>query len=166
MGRFDMGRVPPVTFGAGRVAELPDLAKSIADGPVFVIADKVLADLGVTAKIANLFAKAGIGCEISAEIAGEPKEALIDALCFEVRDAEASCVIGIGGGAAMDTAKLVAAIAPSKLAAANFALSAEPLPQNGLPAIAVPTTAGTGSEVTRTSIVSTSQGHKNWYCLC
>lgn len=163
MGRFDMGRVPPVTFGAGRVAELPDLAKSIADGPVFVIADKVLADLGVTAKIANLFAKAGIGCEISAEIAGEPKEALIDALCFEVRDAEASCVIGIGGGAAMDAAKLVAAIAPSKFAAANFALSAEPLPENGLPAIAVPTTAGTGSEVTRTSIVSTSQGHKNWY---
>jgi len=72
-------------------------------------------------------------------------------------------VIGLGGGVAMDAAKLVAAIAPSGLPAHSFALGAAPFPATRLPAIAIPTTAGTGSEMTRTSIVSTAEGAKNWF---
>ena len=105
---------------------------------------------------------AGLTCTMAAEIAGEPKEAHVDALCARARTSGAAAIIGFGGGAAMDAAKLVAAIAPSGRPAAQFALAANPLPKDGLPAIAIPTTAGTGSEVTRTSIVSNEAGTKNW----
>ena len=60
----------------------------------------------------------------------------------------------------MDAAKLVAAIAPSRDLAATYALGARAFPKTRLPAIAVLTTVGTGSDVTRTSIVSTANGTK------
>ncbi|MEM6306478.1 MAG: iron-containing alcohol dehydrogenase [Pseudomonadota bacterium] len=161
---FNMGRVPPVTFGAGRMQKVPDLIAELGGGPVLVVADAILAQLGVTDQLASDLAKRGIESEIAADVAGEPKESLIDSLCARARYMGAACVIGIGGGAAMDAAKLVAAIAHSGHPAAGFALSAMALPARGrLPSIAIPTTAGTGSEVTRTAIVSTDAGVKNWY---
>ncbi|MEM9332521.1 MAG: iron-containing alcohol dehydrogenase [Pseudomonadota bacterium] len=163
MKTFDMGRVPPVTFGAGRMAELPKIAKELGGGPVLIVADAFLAEIGVTDRLTKAFSAAGIECDVAADITGEPKEPLVDQLCDKARKVGAKTVVGIGGGAAMDAAKLVATIAPSQTPAHTYALSAVPLPKNGLPAIAVPTTAGTGSEVTRTSIVSTKAGAKNWY---
>ena len=160
---FDMGRVPPVTFGAGSIAEVPEVIAGLGGGPVMLIADAALADLGVTAALAKCLDQAGIEFHVAAKVAGEPKVSLVDELSEQTRTTGAELVIGLGGGAAMDAAKLVAAIAQSGVAAAMFALGAEPLPASGLPAIAIPTTAGTGSEVTRTSIVSTETGEKNWY---
>ena len=158
-----MGRVPPVTFGSGRVSELPEIANLLGGGPVLLVADAALVELGIRNPISESFSAAGIHCEVAGDVAGEPKETLVDDLCTKAREIGAKIVVGLGGGAAMDAAKLVAAIAPSNTPAKTYALSANPLPQNGLPAIAVPTTAGTGSEVTRTSIVSTVDGIKNWY---
>ncbi|MEO1308809.1 MAG: iron-containing alcohol dehydrogenase, partial [Pseudomonadota bacterium] len=163
MQNFNLGRVPPLSFGAGRLSELPHVVRALADGPVLVVADAILSQLGVLDRVADRFQAAGIVCEIAADIAGEPKEALIDKLATQAGTVGAEAIVGIGGGAAMDAAKLVAAIARADQPASTFALSATPLPTNGLPAIAIPTTAGTGSEVTRTSIVSDARGAKNWY---
>ncbi|MEM9248426.1 MAG: iron-containing alcohol dehydrogenase [Pseudomonadota bacterium] len=160
---FNMGRVPPITFGAGRVEKIADLVSGLGGAPVLVIADRALADLGVTDRVTQPLASAGVAHELAAEVAGEPKEALIDTLCARARDIGARTIIGLGGGAAMDTSKLVAALARSGAPAHRFALAAAPLPADPIPAIAIPTTAGTGSEVTRTSIVSTDDGVKNWY---
>ncbi|MEL6376006.1 MAG: iron-containing alcohol dehydrogenase [Pseudomonadota bacterium] len=163
METFNIGRVPPMTFGAGRIGKVPSIVKGLGGGPVLIIADAILADLGVTDQLTSDLSSKGISSELAAEVAGEPKETLVDVLCERAREADAKTIIGIGGGAAMDTAKLVAAIARSGTPAKDFALSAQPLPKDGIPAIAIPTTAGTGSEVTRTSIVSTPEGAKNWY---
>lgn len=163
MQTFNMGRAPPVTFGAGRLAKVPDLVAGLGGGPVLVIADSVLAELGVIDQLARNLAKRGLGYEMAAEVAGEPKEALVDKLCKIARAAGARCVVGLGGGAAMDAAKLVAAIAPADRPAKTYALAVQPLPVNGLPAIAIPTTAGTGSEVTRTAVISRADGSKIWF---
>lgn len=163
MQTFNMGRVPPVTFGAGRISKVPDLVAGLGGGPVMVVADAALAQFGVIARLTQGLVAGEIPFDIAADVAGEPKETLVDDICARIRSTGARCVIGLGGGAAMDTAKLVAAIAPSHQPARDFALAAQPLPKTGLPAIAIPTTAGTGSEVTRTSIVSTPDGAKNWY---
>ncbi|NQX95829.1 MAG: iron-containing alcohol dehydrogenase, partial [Erythrobacter sp.] len=122
-----------------------------------------LAELGATEKLTHQLSKKGIPAEIAAEVSGEPKEALVDTLCERARLAGAKVVVGLGGGAAMDAAKLVAAIAPCGQPAHTFALAAQPLPKNGLPSIAIPTTAGTGAEVTRTSVISKADGSKIWF---
>ncbi|MEM9846095.1 MAG: iron-containing alcohol dehydrogenase, partial [Pseudomonadota bacterium] len=163
MQMFNIGRVPPLTFGAGRLSKVPDLVEALGGGPVLIVADAVLADFGVADRLTDALSASDIPYDLAAEIAGEPKETLVDALCERARAAGAKSVIALGGGAAMDAGKLVAAIAASGRPAGDFALAARPLPQNGLSAIAVPTTAGTGSEVTRTAIVSTPEGVKNWY---
>lgn len=163
MRAFDSGRVPPMSFGAGRLAEVPGIAAGMGGGPVLVIADSVLAELGVTPRLELAFAESGISVEIAAGISGEPKDALVDALAERARSLGAGVVVGLGGGAAMDAAKLVAGIACADKPALHYALCANPYPENRLPAIAVPTTAGTGSEVTRTSIVSNAEGAKFWY---
>lgn len=162
METFDCGRVPPMRFGAGALVDLPDM---VADrsGPVLLVADRVLADLGTVDRAAGILAGDGIDTVIAADVAGEPKEALVDDLADRARSRHCTAVIALGGGAAMDAAKLAAAIACGAKPAAHYSLSAHPLPDRGLPAIAIPTTAGTGSEVTRTAIVSTSEGKKLWY---
>ena len=163
MQMFNIGRVPPLTFGAGRLSKVPDLVEALGGGPVLIVADAVLADFGVADRLTDALSASDIPYDLAAEIAGEPKETLVDALCERARAAGSKSVIALGGGAAMDAGKLVAAIAASGRPARDFALAARPLPQDGLSAIAVPTTAGTGSEVTRTAIVSTPEGVKNWY---
>ncbi|MEM6481244.1 MAG: iron-containing alcohol dehydrogenase [Pseudomonadota bacterium] len=163
MQMFNMGGVPPITFGAGRIAKVPDLVENLGGGPVFIVADEILAELGVTERLTAALAAQETPCVVAAVIAGEPKDTLVDDLCAQVRNAGSTVVIGLGGGAAMDAAKLVAAIARSGRPAADYALAARALPSDRLASIAIPTTAGTGSEVTRTSIVSTSGGIKNWY---
>jgi len=160
--QFNAGRVPPISFGAGRLDEVPGIVARHG-GPVLVVADKVLADLGATGRLERGLAAAGLGVEMAAEVAGEPKAALVDAMAARARAAGCRAVIGLGGGAAMDAAKLVAGIAVVDRPAAHYALAANPFPPVPLPAIAIPTTAGTGSEVTRTSVVSTDDGLKHWY---
>ncbi|MEM7721006.1 MAG: iron-containing alcohol dehydrogenase [Pseudomonadota bacterium] len=163
MQTFNMGRVPPITFGAGRVAKVPSLVAELGGGPVLIVADAVLAEIGVTDRLTEALSAKGIAHDLAADVGGEPKEPLIDALTARAREMDAQAVIAIGGGAAMDAAKLVAGIARTGRPASDFALAAMPLPKDGIPAIAIPTTAGTGSEVTRTAIVSTEDGLKNWY---
>ncbi|MEO0916156.1 MAG: iron-containing alcohol dehydrogenase, partial [Pseudomonadota bacterium] len=163
MQTFNLGGVPPITFGPGRITKVPSLAAQLGGRTVLVIADSILAELGVTDRLSDLLTSKGLTVEMAAEVAGEPKETLVDALCERARQSSATLVIALGGGAAMDAAKLVAAIATSGQPAHNFALARTPLPADGLPAIAIPTTAGTGSEVTRTAVVSTPDGSKSWY---
>lgn len=163
MQKFNMGQVPRVAFGAGRIAEVPRIVAASGGGPIMIIADAVLAKLGVTDRLTTGLSAKGIEFALAAEVAGEPKEALVDDLCARARGVDAKVVIGLGGGAAMDAAKLVAAIACSDQLAEDFALAAQPLPASGIPAIAIPTTAGTGSEVTRTSVISKADGSKTWF---
>ncbi|MEM6940952.1 MAG: iron-containing alcohol dehydrogenase [Pseudomonadota bacterium] len=163
MQKFNVGGTPRMTFGPGRLSKTPGAVASLGGGPVLVVADKVLAELGVTDRLRDVLAAKNITSELAAEIAGEPKEALVDDLCARARGIGAKVVIALGGGAAMDAAKLVAAIAHSNQPARDFALAQQPLPANGIPAIAIPTTAGTGSEVTRTAVISKQDGWKTWF---
>jgi alcohol dehydrogenase class IV len=78
------------------------------------------------------------------------------------RATQAKAIIGLGGGSALDTAKLVAACAASGLAVQSYQLCETPLPKNILPIIAVPTTAGTGSEVTRVAVFANAAKTKTW----
>ena len=163
MQSFNMGRIPPVTFGAGSLTKVPDILGNLGGGPVLIVADAALVEFGVVGRLAEAFEAKGIAYEIAADVAGEPKDTLIDALCAKARECQAKSVVGLGGGAALDTSKLVARLAHAGAPTKTYALAARPFPATGLTSIGVPTTAGTGSEVTRISVVSAEDGRKYGY---
>jgi alcohol dehydrogenase len=112
--------------------------------------------------VTGMLAEKQIRSAVYADFKGEPKVSEIDRATAAARALSAELVVGIGGGSALDTAKLVAATARSGLSAAAYALCETPLPLDALPVIAVPSTAGTGSEATRTSVFALESGVKTW----
>ena len=161
---FTLNAIPEILFGAGRLAEIATRVEALAGkgANVLVVADPALNGLGTTGEVLDALTKAGFETHLYEGFTGEPKTQDVDAAAAMARSAGARLVIGLGGGSALDTAKLAACCAASGLSAAAYALCATPLPANHLPVIAVPTTAGTGSEVTSISVFADADGMKVW----
>lgn len=162
MQPFALASIPEIAFGNGRLAELPGRVTGLAGkgAMVMIIADPAMRAAGVVARLVKLLAEAGHEAKIYDGFKGEPKSADIDQAVTLARGAKA--VIGLGGGTALDTAKLVAACAVSGKPAEAYQFCETPLPADPLPLIAVPTTAGTGAEITRTSIFTNVRHEKVW----
>ena len=158
MPTFTLGRVPEILYGPGRLADLP--ARLRPGSRAVLVADPALRGQGITARALELLAKAGIEAQVYDGFTGEPKAADVDAAAALAKGAAA--IVGLGGGSALDTAKLSACCAVSGLKAEAYALCATPLPPNRLTLIAIPTTAGTGSEVTRVSVFANAEKRKVW----
>ena len=155
----------PVTiaFGENRLERIGrDVGKLAGDNAhVMLVSDPLLAKSGLVGRAEAALSGAGHRVTCYAEIRSDPLASSIDDIVALIRREGATCVVALGGGSSMDAAKLAAALARDGDAAENYALGARALPRNGLPKIAVPTTAGTGSEVTRTAVFSTPE-HKLW----
>lgn len=164
MQSFSLAPVPEIIFGNGRLADLPGCVTALAGKaqPVMIVADPAMMALGITSRLVELLAEAGHAASLYDGFKGEPKSGDIDQAAARARDARAKAVIGLGGGTALDTAKLVAACAVSGKPAEAYQFCETPLPAEPLPLIAVPTTAGTGAEVTRTSIFTNDAHQKVW----
>jgi alcohol dehydrogenase class IV len=164
MTSFVLSAVPEIRFGAGRLADIVPLAEARggSGATLLLVADPALKTLGITGLAVDVLARAGFEAHVYDGFTGEPGEADIDAAAALARRHGARVVVGLGGGSALDTAKLAACCAVSGLAASAYALCATPLPKNRLPIIAVPTTAGTGSEVTRVSVYADANKVKVW----
>jgi alcohol dehydrogenase class IV len=164
MHPFTLGRVPDILFGAGRLADLAGKTTELAgpEAPVILVSDPALAALGITDRVVRMLNGAGHAAQLYDGFSGEPKVADIDTAASLARDAKARAVIGLGGGSALDTAKLVACCAASGQGAEAYELCRTPLPKHRLPIIAIPTTAGTGSEVTRVSVFANAKKEKVW----
>ena len=164
MAGFTLSSVPEIRFGAGRLADIVTQVEARAGkgAVVLLVADPALKDLGITGLARDLLAKAGLEAHVYDGFTGEPSVRDIDTAAAMARQHGARAVIGLGGGSALDTAKLVACCAVSGQPAAAYALCAMPLPKHRLPIIAVPTTAGTGSEVTRVAVYADAGKVKVW----
>ena len=92
---------------------------------------------------------------------GEPTAGSVDTAAEAVRADRDAVVVAAGGGTVLDTAKLAASLAAATAGAKQYALCARPLPPRR-PLVAIPTTSGTGSEVTRTCILTDRSGRKVW----
>lgn len=164
MSTFTLSHIPEIIFGAGRLADVAAKTESLGGkgAAVLLVADPALKALGITGRALDILAKAGFETEVYDGLKGEPKQSDIDTAAGMARTRGAKVIVGLGGGSALDTAKLVAACAVSGLKAAAYALCATPLPKHRLPIIAIPTTAGTGSEVTRVSVFADDSKVKVW----
>ena len=153
-----------VSFGIDRVEQLADDIAELdpKTSEIAVIADFGIAKAGILDRIRSILARSEYDVTIFSELTGEPHAAVVDQVATVLRRLDHPVVVGVGGGSALDVAKLAAVIAEDEIAAEDYALCARPFPQPGLKRILIPTTAGTGSEVTRTAVFTTRKENKVW----
>lgn len=148
---FSFTGAKKIVFGNGSLLTLAAQVKEHhAQNPLVVI-DKNLAKTGLQEKIASILVSDGIKFTVYDKVEPEPQIELADEGAQLAIKSKCDCVIGVGGGSAMDVAKAIAVIATNKGAAADY-LGLGKVPKPGLPKIMIPTTAGTGSEVTFTAV--------------
>lgn len=128
-------------------------------GHVLLIVDRLLAELGAGDAAAASVAAAGLEPVIYADVDGEPDLAAVERAVDAARAALYAAVVGVGGGSALDTAKLAAALAANPGPVAGYVGGGRALERTPLPLALVPTTAGTGAEASRNAIV-TDNGRK------
>ena len=149
----------------GSIARLGRETAALVGGssPVLLVADAGLVPLGIVERAALALREAGLPAHVYAEIAGEPKESQVEAARRMGRSAGVKAVVCVGGGSALDAGKLAAVMLSSDAPIAEFRLAAAPLPEKSVPIVCVPTTAGTGSEMTGISVVSDERKTKYWF---
>ena len=151
--RFDVTAPGDIRFGAGRAGELPAAVAALGVTRALVVTGRSPSRAaGARAGLAD----AGIAA-VTFPVAGEPTVELVREAVEVVRAAGCDGVVGFGGGSALDVAKAVAILAPTgadPLDHLEVVGRGLPLTVPGLPCVAVPTTAGTGSEVTRNAVLA------------
>lgn len=168
MGRGALDHVlagmPPIIQGAGAVDRLGERLLPLLPGPapVLLVADPGLGPTGLVDRARRALEAAGLAVALFDALKSDPTTAQTDAAAALARESGAAAVVAMGGGSALDLGKTVAAIAGAEAPAAHYALARNPLPPRPLVKLCVPTTAGTGSETTRTAILSDAEGAKVW----
>jgi alcohol dehydrogenase len=146
---------PRIHFGIGALGILGDELKRLPGGPVLIVTDPGVLKAGIADQAVKF---SGRECIIFSNIEPDPSIETALACAKVVREVKASVIIGVGGGSAMDTAKVASIVAHAKQPIAEM-FGIELVKDAGLPLILIPTTAGTGSEVTHVAILSDEQEH-------
>lgn len=155
---FSFARMPPVHFGPGRLSALPRIASSFGRQALLVTGASSLESTGRLQQVLDGLGKAGMQVRRLA-ISAEPSTAFIDRVCAELRETAppAEVVIGIGGGSVIDGAKAVSAMLPHRNSVLDHLEDVgRNVPHSGvkIPYVAVPTTSGTGGEMTKNAVLS------------
>jgi alcohol dehydrogenase class IV len=127
-------------------------------GSVALIVDGAVAANGYADRVAAAFADVDVMVQVLPP--GEPSVASVDAVAAPARELDRPLVVGVGGGSALDTAKQVAVVLAGPDGIGRYVLARQPMASRR-PIVAVPTTSGTGAEVTRTCVL-TDDGRKVW----
>jgi len=153
---FGVARLPRIVFGAGRISELPALAAGHGTRVLLVTGGHSFRDGPAWAPLVAGLEAAGLTWDQLA-VAGEPSPDLVDGAVADRRRDPPDVVVGIGGGAALDAAKAIAGLLRSGTSVLDHLEGVGrslPYPGPATPFIAVPTTAGTGSEATKNAVIS------------
>ncbi|MEX3010499.1 iron-containing alcohol dehydrogenase [Hoeflea sp. TYP-13] len=149
-----------IRFGAGRICEIADACKSANIKKPLFVTDKGLAEMDITQRTRSLLKDSGLGNDLFSDVDPNPSDKNVEAGLKLYRDGGYDGVIAFGGGSALDLAKVLAFMAGQTRPLWDFEdvgdwwTRADPAGIH--PIIAVPTTAGTGSEVGRASVVTNS----------
>jgi alcohol dehydrogenase class IV len=161
---FSIGRLPRITFGAGRFAAVPDIVASHGSNVLLVTGGRSFRGSARFDELERGLIAANVTLVGSVSVTGEPGPDDIERAVDDYRDAGVDVLLGVGGGSVLDSSKAIAGLLRSgttlmdHLEGVGHGL---PYPGPAVPVVAVPTTAGTGSEATRNAVIS-SRG-KNGY---
>ncbi len=152
--------------GQGAISAVPEEIKKRGYNKLLVVTDKVLWEAKVTAKVTDLLDAEGITYDVFMDIKPNPTIENVQAGVAKIKEINADCVLAIGGGSSMDTAKAMAVIATNpEFADVRSLEGLSPTTNKCLPILAVTTTAGTASEVTINYVITDAQNKKKLVCV-
>lgn len=152
-----------IRFGVGRIRELPEACESLGVSRPLFVTDAGLADLPIVAAALDILDKAGLGRAVFSEVYPNPDELSLEKGLELYRAGDHDGIVALGGGSALDLGKVIAFMSGQTRPVWDFEdvgdwwTRAEP--KGIAPIVAVPTTAGTGSEVGRAGILTNSVDH-------
>ncbi len=147
-------------FGAGALEVLGEKVRRYGTRAVLVTGRSAMARTGIADRALKVLRRAQVETTLFAEVEPEPDVTTVDRLREVLRERDAEVVVGLGGGSALDAAKVAAGLANDDRPTRDFHPPADPgarpaeVSEPGLPNIAVPTTAGTGSEMTTNGVIT------------
>lgn len=156
MRAFSVARLPRIEFGAGTAARLPGIVSGLGTRALVVTGARSFTDTPAWGKLLDGLRERGVEW-LHTTVAGEPSPALVDEAVADLAGRAPDVVLGIGGGSALDAAKAIAGLAKVGRPVTDYLEGVGPeLPYSGpaVPLVAVPTTAGTGSEATKNAVLS------------
>lgn len=160
MTPFTFDTTPAIRFGAGLLDRLGDIAGPLLGARVLIVTDPGMMATEMPARAARALADSGAHVKTFTDVAADPTDTIVLAARDRMHAMDATGVLGLGGGSSLDVAKLAAALTASG-ADLGDCYGIGNLSAGRLPLVAVPTTAGTGSEVTPISIVTTGENQKS-----
>jgi alcohol dehydrogenase class IV len=159
--RLEFCTAPRIELERGALARVGSVAASLGRRAALVRGGRSVETSGALERLEASLRAFDVAVVAREAFAGEPEVAAIDAAAERVRAARADLVVGIGGGSALDAAKAVAGLianAGSCLDYLEVVGAAKPLGSPAAPLVAIPTTAGTGTEVTRNAVITHRTG--------
>ena len=160
MATYEHASVPRIIIGPGALEKLPGLLAQQGADLVVLVSDDGVERAGLVARVQEVL-RGSVEVRVYVAPSGEPVAADVDVAAAVVRDRPGAAVVGLGGGTAMDIAKLAAALAASTEPVDHYFMKPDSY-VGKRPSVLIPTTAGTGSEVTRTAICADAEGRKMW----
>lgn len=147
-------RIPQnIFFGMGTLKKLPEIVKESHSDHIFIISDHGLERIGVVRKVQDILEAAGITYTTYLEVKPNPTAAIVDEAAALYRECGAASIIALGGGSPIDVAKAVGVLVNYGGKITDYEGNHK-VPGPIAPIIAIPTTAGTGSEVTASSVIT------------
>jgi alcohol dehydrogenase class IV len=150
--------------GSGAFAETGSVVRSLGLSKPLIVTDPFLEGQGTAARLQAVLRDAGLEARVFSAVVPDPTTSSVEAALAFLKAGDHDCVIGLGGGSPIDTAKAVAVLA---VVGGEMRALKSPHQQDdpGLPIVAIPTTAGTGSEATRFTIVTEESSSEKMLCI-
>ncbi|HCB41497.1 MAG: alcohol dehydrogenase [Pseudomonadales bacterium] len=156
MNPFSFATTAQILCESGSAAQLGELCKLRDAHRVLIVTDPGITKIGLLNDVLPTLAKAQVAAEVFDKVEADPPESVVLAAVEQAKSMQAELIIGFGGGSSMDVAKLVALLAhPNCTQTLQDIYGVGNARGQRLPLIQVPTTAGTGSEVTQIAIITT-----------
>src|SRR5699024_9776846 len=151
-------------IGAGAIEKLPHIVHALGAQRPLIITDQTMVQLGYVAKLKKLLANAGFTAHVFANTEPEPTAASLAPCVKQVQQHQFDVLIALGGGSPIDSAKAISQLGRYGGRIDDYKFPRQ-VNETGIPLVAIPTTAGTGSEVTRFTIITDESTHEKMLCV-
>lgn len=153
MNSFSFSVPQNIVVGTGSINKLPEIGKKLGGKHAFIISGPHLSKMGVVKKCEESLKKAGIKADAFTQTEGNPSVETVEKASTAFLASGADFIVALGGGSPMDVAKAVGVVAKYGGSITEYE-GADKVPGDIIPLVAIPTTAGTGSEVTAFSVIT------------